>query len=283
MARTIEQIQAQIEQSVENDPVLSSDITSQSRRAHWRLWAYVVSVAQALLEQIIELVKSDIEALVDNAVSGSFEWVQKKMFEWQYDASDPQIIQLDTETMSYKYDVVDESLRLISRCSVSKGLYNSVRIKVAKSDTPEALSALELSAAQAYINRIGVAGVKYEVVSLPSDKLYVEADIYYNGLYSAVIEANVIAAINNYLSGIDFNGRMINTDLEIAIKSVTGVNDVVIKNLGARTDGTAFANRTLLVSNKTEIFRDWQTIAGYMVGETTTGNTLADKLTFISE
>jgi hypothetical protein len=49
-----------------------------------------------------------------------------------------------------------------------------------------------------------------------------------------------------------------------------------------RSDAIAFANGTFLVQNNTVISRIFPTVSGYVVGETTTGQTLTDKLIFIA-
>ena len=175
------------------------------------------------------------------------------------------------------------ALNLSISCSVTTNLSNNVIVKVATGEPPAALSSPQLSALQSYINEIGIAGVIYNVTSQESDKLYVQANVYYQGQYSAVIEQNVIEAIETFLSSIPFNGQMKVLDLERAIRAVEGVNDVVLVNVKARADATAFASGSFLVQDQQTIGRLWSTIAGYIVGETDSGNTLADSLTFIAE
>jgi len=64
---------------------------------------------------------------------------------------------------------------------------------------------------------------------------------------------------------------------------VAGVNDVVLNNVRGRDDASSFSNGIDLVLNNTVISRQWNTIAGYIVQETTTGKTFADSLTFIGQ
>jgi len=49
-----------------------------------------------------------------------------------------------------------------------------------------------------------------------------------------------------------------------------------------RSDSTPFVDGTFLVQNNTVISRIFPTIAGYVVEETTAGQTFTDKLTFIA-
>jgi hypothetical protein len=93
----------------------------------------------------------------------------------------------------------------------------------------------------------------------------------------------VIDAINTFFASLPFDGSMKLLDLEIAIRNVQGVNDVVFQNVQARADGTSFGSGTYLVQSQTVVGRIWPTVAGYIVGETTSGQTLANTLNFIPE
>lgn len=281
MARQISEIQQQMLDNIAADSVLSPLLTSTSKRAIYRLFTYVVAVGINALEQLMDIFTADVEAVAAAAAPATPAWLQDQIFKFQYSATTPQVVQLIN--FAPAYPVIDETLQIITRCSVTTNLSNSVIIKVATGEPPAALSSPQLSALQSYVTQIGVAGVVYNVISQASDKLYVQANVYYQGQYSAVIKADVIAAIENFLAAIPFNGQVKITDLEDAITAVEGVTDVVLVNVRARANGTAFASGSYLVQNQQTISRLWGTVAGYMVGETTTGNTLNDSLTFIAE
>jgi len=283
MARTVAQIQAQIIQYKQGQTALDG-LDSTSKRAIWLLWTYITAVAIAVLEQLIDAYVATVEALVARSSASSALWIQDKMFKFQYDATDPQVVQLIDTVPTYPN--VDATKRIITACSVTSDLSNAVNIKVAKSDPYVALSGPELSAAQSYITTIGTAGINYVVQSKDADKIYIDATVYYAGQYAAVIENLVITALNNYLqtlSKINFNGSIKMSDLEAVIRNVEGVNDVVMNNVKARADVVVFANATPLIVNTTIVQRLYNPIAGYMVQETTSGQTFADSLTFIAQ
>jgi hypothetical protein len=283
MARTIAQIQAQIIATKNAQPELAG-LTSTSKRAIWNLWTFVIAACIAIFEQLLDSFLTQVETQVAQSAGASVLWLQAKMFQFQYDATTPQVIQLINTVP--QYPVVDANKRIITACSVTSSLSNQVSIKVAKSSPFVALATAELTAAQSYINTIGAAGITYNVISLNADKLYVQAQVYYQGQYSTVIQQNVIAAINSFLQNlsiVNFNGSMKISDLEGAIRNVAGVNDVVLNNVKGRDDASSFANGIDLVLNNTVISRQWNTIAGYIVQETTTGKTFADSLTFIGQ
>lgn len=284
MARSITIIQQQILDSITADPVLNPLLTSTSKRAIYRLFAFVVAVAVNFLEQLMDIFTANVESIAATAAPATPAWLQAQIFKFQYSATVPQVIQLIN--FAPAYPVVDPSLQIITRCSVTTTVANQVQIKVAKGITPGALASPELDALKAYVNPpngIGIAGITYNISSTNSDKLYVQATIYYSGDFSAVIATNVIAAINTYLSALPFNGKMKLSDLEFAVRAVTGVNDVVMVNVRARPDAIAFGSATFLIQAQQEISRLWNTVSGYMVPETTAGQTLTDSLTFIAE
>jgi len=279
MARTIEQIQASIIANIQNTPELA-EANSTSTRAIWRLFSYVIAVSILLLEQIIDVFKTENETALSQAIPNTASWLIKKIFEFQYSATNPQIIQINNLVPSY--NVVDASLRIITRCSVVTTISNKVTVKVAKSEPPVALSVAELGALQGYINALGVAGVQYNCISQDADRVYIAADIFYDGQYSSTIQGTVINAIQLFLSNLSFNGQLKISDLELAIRTITGVNDILIKDIKVRDSFTTFANGTYLIQNKTTISRLFPTIAGYIVEEDTTGQTFTNSLNFIS-
>jgi hypothetical protein len=283
MARSVSSIQASILDSVSTDPVLSVTLTSQSKRAVYLLWSYITAVAINILENLIDVFTAAVEAIATTAAPGTAPWLIMWVNQFQYSATNPQIIQFTPQQAPY-YPVVDTTLRIISRVSVNTDLANNVIVKVATGSTPAALSSLQLTSLQAFIqppNGIGIAGVNYTVISQEPDLLYCQANIYYNGQYAAVIQAAVIAGINNYLATIPFNGQLRLSDFEIAIRNVTGVTDVLFVNVSARDVGTSFGSGTPLVTAQDVVARLYSSVAGYIIGETTGGNTFADTLTFI--
>lgn len=279
MARTIEQIQASIISEIQATPELA-EANSTSRRAIWRLFAYVQASAILLLEQIIDVFVAQNDVKISKAIPATATWLNAKVFEFQYSATNPQIVQL--VNFAPVYPVIDSSLRLITRCSVVTTISNQVIIKVAKNEPPVALTSTELVSLQSYINNIGIVGVNYSCQSLVSDKIHIEAEIYFDGQYSTVIQGTVKNAINSFLSSLSFNGNLKVSDIELAIRNVVGVNDVLFKNIKMRSDSTPFVDGTFLVQNNTVISRIFPTIAGYVVEETTAGQTFTDKLTFIA-
>lgn len=255
-----------------------------SKRNLFRLICYTVAIGQALLEQLQDVYLAKVEEVQSKSAAASALWLQDAMFKFQYDAINPQILQIIDNVP--QYPVVDETLRIITACSVKSNLSNQVKLKVAKGDPFVALNALELAAAQSYVDYKGAAGVTYIVSSGNADKLYIEATIWYQGQYAAVIQTNIITAINDYLQTLskqNFDGSLKMVDLDVLIRSQPGVNDVLLVNVRARKDADVFADGTDLILSQTVISRLWNTDAGYIVEEDTAGKTFTDSLTFVAE
>lgn len=285
MARNITTIQNQIETSVRDNPTLSN-LTSTSQTAIWRLWAFIVATSQAQQEQLNDQFLLDVENVANRLAPGTLTWIQNQALLFQYNATITQIIKFDETTFTPYYETINTNFRIISNCSVSNGNMNTVNIKVAKgtTTTPSPLSTDELAAFQFYMNQIKPAGIIYNCISVPSDKLRTKATIYFQGAYSSIIQSNLKAAYDNYLQNIGFGGKIKLVDIIIALKSVEGVNDVIINDMRARSNATAFGSGySLVTSNTVSTFPEYTTVAGYIVDETTASNSFIDLLTLISQ
>jgi hypothetical protein len=281
MARSIQTIVALLDAEQANQTDLST-LNSTSNSAIYTLWKYIVATQMYLQETLWDIFKADIEAKIKAAAVGSDAWLQSKVLEFQYDSVTPQVLTVGSD-FSINYTTVDATKRIITRCAVNRTSQRTVLVKVAKSDPPVALSAPELSSLEGYLDDICFAGVNYIASSLASDKLYLKAEIFYDGQYASTISTNVSLSINNYLANLPFDGKVKVMGLIDAIQSTEGVTDVLIQDLAIRTDATAFASKTYIVQGNTTLIPLYQLSAGYIVEETTSGETFADKLTFTAQ
>lgn len=264
---------------------ITIDPTKWSKRNMIRMFCYAFAVCAVYIDQMADSAKLATETAASKTPAGSGLWVQAKMFLFQYSSTTPQIIQLID--LVPQYTTIDPTLRIITACSVSSNTPNEVSVKVAKDGGSglEKLDTLETEAAQSYIDTIGNIGIKYTVISQDPDLMYIDADIYYTG-QATTVKAAVIAALVDFLQTLsitNFDGVIKVTDIESVIKSVTGVYDVVLKNVRIRDYDTALSAAPYLVQNKTTLLRQWGTAAGYCDQEITSGSTFDDTLNFIAE
>lgn len=284
MARSVEVIS----QSMFEAKAAESDLnglTSTSQTAIWRLWIYIVASCINIFEQLQDVFKEELETISSNAIPGTPQWVQAKTLAFQYSATNPQVVTIvDSEIV---YPTEDDTLKIVTRCSVITGANKIVSIKVAKATsatdtTPIPLVALEESALSSYWGLLGFAGISYSVINLDADLIGVVADIYYDGQYSATIQADAILALDNYLAAIPFDGYVSVLAIEDALQNVKGISDVKLTTVSGRSDATLFADRFSFYDLPTSInSRRYSTASGYCKQEIESGQTFADTLTFI--
>lgn len=286
MARSI----ASIQQSIISNLVTTAaavgvviDAATWSMYDFRQMFTFVVAAAIGIFEQDYDQFLADTEAQALTLPPQTPPWFQNFVLNiFEYDATAVPIVQLNPVTLVPYYPNPNPLYRIIKYCSAVPGPLGTTLIKVATAG-PTAVDPTPLSALQSALNQITMPGPTINAVTGDADRLYAAAQIFYTGLYSAVIEATVIAAITNYLTNIPFNGFVILSDLEAAIKAVPGVNDIVFNNVRARDAGTAFGDATGLVVSNTTVLRNWSTVAGYIIPETVAGHTLAESLTFIPQ
>lgn len=284
MARSTSEIKQTIVDAKNAEAGLA-DITSNSQTSIWGLWAFVVAQAINFLEQLFDIHKTEVESLAAKSAAGQASWIRQRVLEFQYDATNPQIAQIVNNEVAYP--TIDETLRIISRCSVKTTAVGQADVKVATSEPPTQLDASQEQAVAGFLATIGIAGVTLNVVNKVSDKLYVEGDVYYDGQYNLSIQTLVETAINTYLQNLssseNFDGIVRVSDIENIIKDTTGVKDVKLKTIKARQATTIFSSASTIFDLATGVnVREWPTVAGYIVEETTSGETFADSITYIA-
>jgi len=236
--------------------------------------ADVVAININIFEQLQDAYKTELELIAASAVPGTSAWIKEKVLEFQYDALNPQYIQLIDLVPTY--NVIDKDLRIISRVAVVESGNGVIVIKAATGVSATVLTANQKTALEEYLDVIIPAGPTIIVSSNTSDKLYLNAEVFYDGQYVESIQADVEKAINNYLANLDFNGVILVSKIQDAIQEVAGVKDIVITQVKARADATLFASATIVP-------RQWTTIAGYIIAETTATFTFADTITYTAE
>jgi hypothetical protein len=260
-------------------------LTSVSKVSTWRLWAWIVAQAQNLFEQQADNYVTEVEAIVNRSAPGTPSWMQHMVYMFQYNATTPQVIQMDLNTFAPYYPTVTESYRIVTQCAVNTLPNKKVQIKVAKGGTtPAPLGTTEKQALTSYVDFINFAGVQCEIISADADLIYLGVDVYYNGQYSATIQADVEAAITSYLStsnSDNFNYRVYISKLQDIIQAVAGVKDVALKQVEVRPASVSAGSAQKLVDASKILSRYYQPYAGYMIPDTDSGRTLADTINYI--
>ena len=277
MARTVAQIKQSMLDAKNADPTLSA-LTSTSQTAKWNLYYFIVASCIAIFEQLQDIFKTDLEAIASTAAPSTPQWTRNKVLKYQKG----DVAELNTTTFTIEYPTINTANQILTRCAVITAPNRTVLIKVAKSNPPVPVSVGELAELQSYIETFNPAGIAFTLINENSDKMEVAATIYYNGQYSAVISTNVVAALNNYMATLPFNGVISTQSVVDAIQAAEGVISVSLARILVRKHTVAYGAGVTLYNLSTGVDSvQYQTIAGYVVQETTAGHLFADTLNYI--
>lgn len=238
MARTIAEIRDQINTEAQTYPSLVSFASASQTSIYW-LIIYVISYAIWFHESLWDNRYLELDAKVRSMIAGTALWYQQQALLFQYGDS----LTYDSISGQYVYDPIDVSARIVKLASVRESAGFLV-IKVAKlsAGAPVALSAPEVAAFQSYINTVKFAGTFISVVSESGDDLLIDsATIYYDPIIPvATVKNAVVAAVNDYIKSLPFDGRLSVDALESSIRAVTGVKEVVLTSVKARLGAGAY-------------------------------------------
>lgn len=264
--RTVNQIFNQITAAIIADPTIGPLLTSTSSVAYWSLVAYIVASAEALEEQLATEYQTAVEAVASESAPNTVQWIYNQALNFQYSATNPQIIQFNTTTFAPYWPIIDPTLRIVTRCSVSQGVVGYVNVKIATGTTPIPLSSAQLSAFSSFMNQIKPCGIIYNYISVPADRLFCQSTITYLGAYSGTIASSLLTAYNNFLSNLPFNGAFRLSALENALLAVPGVQDIEFQNVNIRTYLTPFppGGPYNIINNYIEVFPSGILINGYI-------------------
>ena len=269
MARDINTIQAEIIAAINADPTLAG-LTSTSAVAIWRLVTRVIAAALETEEQLNDVLKAELEQIAREAVPGTDDWLQRRVLEFQYDATSPQIVQVIDGRVTYP--TINPLLRVVTRVAIKTQANNRTLVKAAKGDAVLApLDANEINALNAYLLNVGFAGIPIDVTSQQADRVRIEnLTVYYFRQYNPlVVKAAVIQAVDDYLKDIsttNFNGVVVRSEIIDAMQAVEGVALIGGANLNpVIRDFSTVAPAGLSISNQRE------SQAGYAITEDAPG------------
>jgi len=234
MARSKEEIQLEMVTAKEADPTLK-ELNSSSQTAIWNLWTFIVAGALHIHETLFDKFKAEVEEVLDSRVPGTASWYAERLRDFQRDTELPE------GSTVYAPDEIKEEKRFISRVSYFE-VDGTLFLKATKNDVddPNVLAALTLEEqanASAYIESIKYAGTKVNIDSKAADTLFIQANIFYDKLYTAeTVRTKVANAIRNYLEELDFTGYVYVNDVTDAIQTVKEVRDVKIKEMSISSD-----------------------------------------------
>ena len=267
MARTYEQIRTQMLDEKASRGELSG-LTSTSATTLWRMWIDFSAFCALVLEQLFDIHAAEVEARAQRALPGTLSWYADQIIAWEPGRA------LEVTNGHLGYTVPNPSARLVRHVAITENqLALSIRVAADSAGTPVPLTAPQLAQLLAYIDRVKFAGTFTVVESNPPDVVKVNAAIYYDPVRDqAAVRTAVEAAVKAFLSGIDFGGRILLSNLVDAIQGVDGVVDVELQGFFGRPASSIYGPAAI---------RTYSPSAGYVALDTASGQTLLDTLAFI--
>ena len=206
------------------NPILGS-INSDSKTALYKLLAGVFAIAAWALEVLFDILTSETDTKIDNSEMYTVPWYYQKCLDFQYGD------QLVWDGQKFAYPVIDDTKKIIKRVAVTP-ILGGLRIRVAKG-TDELYDDTELDAFKAYISGLKYPGTKLNVYNYRACLVRYT----FNMVYDAMVltpDGNLIAdgseivktAVQNYLFGISYGGKINRTKQIDAIENLPGVIDI---------------------------------------------------------
>lgn len=231
MARTVEEIRDQIIEEKELRPALDG-LTSDSKVAVWRLWAYVTALVIHTHEVLWDIFKADIDVIIAAAAVGNPAWYKREVLKYQHGES---LIEVD---LVYQYAAVNESAMIVEACSIVESSNGTIFIKAVKSDGNGGflkLSNEERDGLTSYVNKIKFAGAKTAVFTNDADSLEINYDLYYDPIVPlSILIPAIEEAVAAHLADLQFDGVLNVNKFTDVLQSVEGVSDPVF-TYGAST------------------------------------------------
>lgn len=230
MARTLQEIQAEIFSAKDNEPALA-ELNSTSKTAIWRLWIYITSFAIWSLEKIFDQHKKEVDFRLSELKPHTARWYRNKALAFQYGFD----LQKDSDIFDNTGKTEDEinTSKIVKYSAVIESKNEGrliMKIATEKGGKLQPISPSEKQAFEAYIAEIKDAGVRLSVVNYPPDILRLKMKVVYNPLVLNNSGQSILSgqkpveeAINTYLKNLPFNGELVLAHLIDALQKAEGV------------------------------------------------------------
>ena len=178
MARTIEQINNEIIKAKESEPALAG-LTSTSKVAIWRLWAYITAFVIYTLEQIFDQHKAEVLDDLTQLKPHTARWYRNKALAFQYGFD----LIPDTDKFNNQGFTEDQisASKIVKFSAVTEADAESrliVKIATEQGGELQPISLGQKASFDAYINEIKDAGVRITVINYLPDVLKLQMKIY---------------------------------------------------------------------------------------------------------
>jgi hypothetical protein len=214
---------------------LTSIGLSDSNFSVWMMFVDAITSVVYTFELIMDKFKSDIEAKIVAQRIGSRTWYIDIAKKFQLGDS---LTFTDDGILTYLIE--DETKKIIKSASVIQ-IDDLLIVKVAKlnSNVLTTLSDEELLQFSSYMTNVMIAGTNLSAVSLTADIIYIDADIYYNPIYSTIdVQADLDEALVNFQTTFVFDNFFVLNDFIDYLRQYDSIADVVFNSITGTNGGT---------------------------------------------
>ena len=190
---------------------------------------YIVAVCCYVVESLMAMHKSEVEAIVATRMPHTAKWYRDKTLAFLYGKD------LIDGTDEYATDGMSEEdikkSRVVKHAVAVEDMKSGVLvIKVAGEDGDgkrQPLTPDQCEHLKTYLGEVKDAGVRIEVINSTPSGFALEADVYYNALLdSDEVKEECKNVIKSYIENLEFNGILSRNGIEDVLRGVTGVEIV---------------------------------------------------------
>lgn len=201
---------------------------------------YIVAVTSWVVERLIDAHKSEVDAALDSLMPHRAKWYRDKVLGFMKGkalAGDSDVY--DTSEMTASEI---EAAKVVKYAAVSENEQTSIlTIKVA-GETDGRRSVLDATTQQQlenYLREVKDAGVRISLINESADRFKCSLTVCYDGLFEATsVAKSVLAAVQDYVENLPFNGVYSNMALVDAVKQVEGVKIAEVKSSAIMANGS---------------------------------------------
>lgn len=231
MFRTIPEIQESIFKKKASYEELNG-LTSTSKTAVWRLWIYIMAFCIYTLERLFDTHSANVTTALAEQKAHTPAWYRMQAMAFQFGFSFDENTGLFVDDNATTEQI--ESSQIIKYCAVNESEDESALVVKIAGETNGVLNPIsteQITSFTAYMKRVRDVGVKINVINYPADILKLDLRIEYdplvltaNGMNQRTGEFPVVAALNEFLKELPFNGELILAKLTDKLQLIEGVN-----------------------------------------------------------
>lgn len=260
MARTIQEIKKEMTDAFVADSTLQTAYgltpgksfdEEFSKLSMESIFFYIVATSIWALEQVLELTVRRQNEFIRESKIHSTTWYSDMAKRFQYGYGIPQNDYGGLNRWDVVYDVIDEDKQVVKFASVTAGA-SGLMVKVAGLDGSDMaqLGNSEFAAFKDYMERVKAAGDFLNYRNADADDLKIKLKVWVDGLVIGMDgkrldgsdDEPIRHAVESYLKGIDFNGKLVEQDLVDALQAVDGVRIIDVESLQTKYGGVPYTN-----------------------------------------